>query len=351
MEVSADDEEATLTMVEDFHASDDMDEDYPTPSHVDSPTVYSNEPNNHAASTQADVPDSPDPLSESAGEQGDKSVAGNRETIMKSLEEAFAAMTNTDDLEDLVALHSRIRVVVSVEKLLELLGSNCHQKNENNLCGADITHSTTHVGSRVDIEWRCSKGHYGKWESSEIITKNRNSKVFLNDSMMAIAIVLSGNNFAKFELLCKALGLSIISKSSFLNFQRNCAIPVVKDVWGKMQKIVQEILGRYSEICLCGDGRNDSPGHSARYCVYSLMEHITNVVIDLEVLDKRETGGNSTTMEKEGLRRLLQRLMDKLPLDEICTDASSTIIKLIRDMKGMGLTNNPCYYNSICYLH
>ena len=39
-------------------------------------------------------------------------------------------------------------------------------------------------------------------------------------------------------------------------------------------------------------------------------------------------------MEREGLRRLLERLMDKLPLSEICTDASSTIIKLIRDMKG-----------------
>ena len=68
--------------------------------------------------------------------------------------------------------------------------------------------------------------------------------------------------------------------------------------------------------------------------VYTLMEHVTKVVIDIEVLDKRETGGNSTTMEREGLRRLLERLMDKLPLSEICTDASSTIIKLIRDMKG-----------------
>ena len=68
--------------------------------------------------------------------------------------------------------------------------------------------------------------------------------------------------------------------------------------------------------------------------VYTLMEHVTKVVIDIEVLDKRETGGNSTTMEREGLRRLLECLMDKLPLSEICTDASSTIIKLIRDMKG-----------------
>ena len=155
---------------------------------------------------------------------------------------------------------------------------------------------------------------------------------------MAIAIVLSGNNYGKFELLCKALNLNIISKTTFLDFQHNCAVPVVKDVWAKMQKVVLEILKCYEEICLCGDGRNDSPGHSARYCVYTLMEHVTNVVVDLEVLDKRETGGNSTTMEKEGLRRLLQRLKDKLPLSEICTDASATIIKLIRDMKGMRMS-------------
>lgn len=42
-------------------------------------------------------------------------------------------------------------------------------------------------------------------------------------------------------------------------------------------------------------------------------------------------------MEREGLRRLLERLMNELPLNELCTDASSTIIKLVMDMKGRGL--------------
>lgn len=69
------------------------------------------------------------------------------------------------------------------------------------------------------------------------------------------------------------------------------------------------------------------------------MEHVTKVVVDLEVIDKRETGGNSTVMEREGLRRLLEWLMKELPLNELCTDASSTIIKLVRDMKGRVL----CY--------
>ena len=63
------------------------------------------------------------------------------------------------------------------------------------------------------------------------------------------------------------------------------------------------------------------------------MEHATKVVVDFEVLDSRETGGNSTIMEREGLRRLIQRLAEVLPFPELATDASSTIIT-VRDIKG-----------------
>ena len=95
-----------------------------------------------------------------------------------------------------------------------------------------------------------------------------------------------------------------------------------------------EISRGYEEICLCGDGRNYSPGHSAQICVYTLMEHVTKVVVDLEVLVKRETGGNAAVMEREGLRRLLEGLMKNFPLNELCTDGSTKIIKLVRDIKG-----------------
>ena len=63
----------------------------------------------------------------------------------------------------------------------------------------------------------------------------------------------------------------------------------------------------------------------------------TNVgrVVDFEVIDKRETGGNSTGMENEALRRLLERMAATFPFDEITTDASPTIIKLVRDLKGV----------------
>lgn len=185
----------------------------------------------------------------------------------------------------------------------------------------------TFTGSRVEITRKCRNGHSQKWISSEVLGAKHNSDFYLNDNLLAAAIIVSGNNYSKFALLCKALGLSIISSNTFTRFQKHCAAPVISDVWNKMDALIVDVLKQYEEICLCGDGRNDSPGHSARYCVYTLMEHATKVV------DKRETGGNSVTMEKEGVRRLLEKMATVLPFSEITTDPSSSIIKLVHEMK------------------
>jgi hypothetical protein len=43
------------------------------------------------------------------------------------------------------------------------------------------------------------------------------------------------------------------------------------------------ILSQLGEVVVAGDGRMDSPGHSAQYCVYSLMEHETGKILDVQV--------------------------------------------------------------------
>lgn len=87
-------------------------------------------------------------------------------------------------------------------------------------------------------------------------------------------------------------------------------------------------------LVICGDGRMDSPGFSAKYCVYTMMEHYLNIIVDLEVVDKREAGGTPTLMEKMGCKRLLERLMTKLNLGEFVSDASPVIMKMVRELKG-----------------
>lgn len=331
VETEITDDEATLTMVEDI-ADSSQHADQPAQCYSPAPTPAVNDEadnvivpapsvpqssDHHASgepaqcSEQRPSPAVPQTTEQPSREMGHKrlesapeepTVAGSHQVVMESFQKAFDELTSVTDLQDLVELHNRIRVVVSVEKLMELKGTQCSEVVSGTVCGAAMQYSAKHIGARVDLEWKCGKNHCGKWESSEVLTKNRFSKVFLNDSLLPIAIVLSGNNYSKFQLPCKVLNLSLVSKSNFCSFQAKCALPVVKDVWSKMRCLVLEILRGYKEICVCGDGRNDSPGHSARYCVYTLMEHATKVVVDLEVIDKRETGGNSAVMEREGLR-------------------------------------------------
>ena len=89
------------------------------------------------------------------------------------------------------------------------------------------------------------------------------------------------------------------------------------------------------EVILCGDGRCDSPGSSAKYCTYTLMESSTGTIlgviiivyvctytapIDFQTVDKREVNFKSPNMEREGLKRSISYLKSQdIILKEITT--------------------------------
>ena len=80
---------------------------------------------------------------------------------------------------------------------------------------------------------------------------------------------------------------------------------------------------------MAGDGRCDSPGSSAKFCSYSLMDVSTSKVLHVETIDKREVQLQSPNMEREGVKRALNVLLAKLDksvlIEEIITDASSSV--------------------------
>ena len=79
-----------------------------------------------------------------------------------------------------------------------------------------------------------------------------------------------------------------------------------------------------------GDGRNDSPGFSAMYCTYTLMDHETKDIVYMEIMDKRMTGGNSPAMEKEALHKSLEALKDNnVPMAELVTDAHTSVAAML----------------------
>ena len=146
-------------------------------------------------------------------------------------------------------------------------------------------------------------------------------------------MLVPGNNFEKVSLLAKGMNLKYVSSSFFSRMQSLYALPSITDLWSKMKEVVWKVFEN-DVLVICGDGRMDSPGFSAKYCVYTMMEHYLNIIVDLEVVDKREAGGTSTLMEKMGCKRLLERLMTKLKLGEFVSDASRVIMKMVRELKG-----------------
>lgn len=71
-----------------------------------------------------------------------------------------------------------------------------------------------------------------------------------------------------------------------------------------------------------GDGRMDSPGHSAQYCSYTVLENETNKILSILTLDKRETDKKSTNLEVLGFNRTMKAMKEKkVNVVEVVTDA------------------------------
>jgi hypothetical protein len=75
-----------------------------------------------------------------------------------------------------------------------------------------------------------------------------------------------------------------------------------------------------------GDGRNDSLGHCAKFCTYSVMDLETNKILDMVVVDKKQTALKSVNMEVLGFQTALNRLLKSgVKVTEVVTDARTQI--------------------------
>lgn len=255
-----------------------------------------------------------------------------KQKLMNTMESLYEI---PDELESQNKLVSKQRVIVSIDKLQELKGKHCTVVTDKNVvCGKLLLFSTQTKGSVAQIYWSCENEHFGTWKSSEVVSRSCHTDIYLNDLLVTACVLLSGNNYGKFIQICNFLNLAVPAETVFCRNQRHFFVPVIMEMWESMKSRIVKELSPYNDLILGGDGRNDSPGFSARYCVYVAMDLVSQMVVDFEVLDQRETGGVATNMEREGMTRILERLMKEIDISEIVTDASTSIMKRISDLKG-----------------
>ena len=109
-------------------------------------------------------------------------------------------------------------------------------------------------------------------------------------------------------MFAKCLNLNFVSHSPFTRIQTNYIIPGIKDLWGRMKEKIWNLIQRQN-LVMFGDGWMDSPCFSAKDCFYVMLDHYLDMTVDCEVVDKRETGGTLTLMEKMGCKRILEHMI------------------------------------------
>lgn len=169
-----------------------------------------------------------------------------------------------------------------------------------------------------------------QWCPHCTFTRSWNSQPVLG-STPAGNLHLSAAVFITIEKVFNAMKLQLFQYETFRRHARSFIEPAVIHHWKVTQDVNLQQLSQEEKVILGGDMRADSPGHSAKYCSYTMMDLRSNTIVDIQLVQSNEVGG-SYHMEKEGLTRSLALLESRdVKLDCIITDRHPQIQKFLRE--------------------
>ena len=103
--------------------------------------------------------------------------------------------------------------------------------------------------------------------------------------LLSGAILFAGATATKILRVMNHMKLATISLRTFLTHQREYLQPVVQHVWACHQtRAVEELQVKGRPLIIGGDGRADTPGYSAKYGAYTVMNLEDNKVIDAQLV-------------------------------------------------------------------
>jgi len=241
------------------------------------------------------------------------------------------------------------KYIVFEHKLLQLfkICPGCH----DNQCEArvDDTVAQGH-GTMVRIEKKCGSCPLrSTWDSQPTM-----NKIPVGNLILSGAILTSGSQVAQVLRMLKIMHVKAFSSSTFFRQQSKYVFPTIVNTWRQQQReLIADLEQHEGGVHVAGDCRNDSPGHCAKYGVYTLIEQTTKKVLDLQVVQSNEAG-NSNACELVGFKRAISFLTEthNVHLATIVTDRHLSIAAHIRDEV---IPNNPnClnlkHYNDVWHV-
>ena len=140
---------------------------------------------------------------------------------------------------------------------------------------------SSRLGTRVTLSQKClSCTFHKRWDSQPTI-----GYIPVGNIMMSSAILFGGGSPTKVLRVMRHMNVPSIGYSTFMTHQKTFLHPATDQVYREHQSVLlHSIRAEGKNLILGGDSRCDSPGHSAKYGSYTLLDIERNKILDTQLV-------------------------------------------------------------------
>lgn len=143
-------------------------------------------------------------------------------------------------------------------------------------------------GTFIYTSSKCLNGHEFTWSSQPCHNTLPWSNLFT-----ATAILTSGCNATKVLQVFKNMNLQMFTARTYNRLQAYYVVPSATKTWDfEQSQLLTEIKdGPSQDVVVGGDARCDSPGYSAKYGTYTIMDLERNKILDFQLVQVKHSDG------------------------------------------------------------
>lgn len=145
-------------------------------------------------------------------------------------------------------------------------------------CGETASFIKHTRGTMIVTNSVCVNGHVSVWKSQAC----SNSLPWSN-LMTATAIMCSGTNASKALSLFRHMNVQMFSRRTLTRLQTLYVVPSATETWDFEQAALLQEMNQ-QDVVVGGDARCDSPGYSAKYGSYTVMDLKTSKILDFQLV-------------------------------------------------------------------
>ncbi|CAP39543.2 Protein CBG23494 [Caenorhabditis briggsae] len=176
-----------------------------------------------------------------------------------------------------------------------------------------------------------------------------NSKLSRIHILLTSAIITTGNGFQveislqdsykkvymqNVKQLFDVLKSPFFFARTFNRLKEKYVYEAVNIQYKKQANVVKELLCETTDnngtLNVMGDGSFDTPGHSALYCRYVIMEAVTKLVVEYEIF-RHKSGEKKVNIETEACEKAFENLMVTYDsaIESLTTDRSQSVASMM----------------------